>query len=150
MNEANKHLEDSIKEAKKNRKRKCCILMIVIIAAIVLVSLIPFIYRVCLCERRISWIGFGFASIGVSLCFSCCFRVFLIGFMVSCWIHGFMLDSWFHTAFMVSYWIHGFILDSWFHIGFMVSYCLHAFNTASGNAVNRNGEFFPIHIFVLV
>ena len=48
MNEANKHLEDSIKEAKKNRKRKCCILMIVIIAAIVLVSLIPFIFRVCL------------------------------------------------------------------------------------------------------
>ena len=47
MNEANKHLEDSIKEAKKNRKRKCCILMIVIIAAIVLVSLIPFIFRVC-------------------------------------------------------------------------------------------------------
>ena len=53
MNEANKHLEDSIKEAKKNRKRKCCILIIVIIAAIVLVSLIPFIFGVCLyaCER---------------------------------------------------------------------------------------------------
>lgn len=48
MNEANKHLEDSIKEAKKNRKRKCCILMIVIIAAIVLVSLIPFIFCVCI------------------------------------------------------------------------------------------------------
>lgn len=43
MNEANKHLEDSIKEAKKNRKRRCCVLIIVIICAIVLVSFIPFI-----------------------------------------------------------------------------------------------------------
>ena len=43
MNEANKHLEESIKEAKKNRKRKCCILMIVIIAAIVLALSVPFI-----------------------------------------------------------------------------------------------------------
>ena len=52
MNEATTHLEDSIKEAQQTRKRQCCILLIVIIAAIVLVSLIPFIFRVCLyaCE----------------------------------------------------------------------------------------------------
>ena len=47
MNEANKHLEESIKEAKKNRKRKCCILMIVIIGAIILALSVPFISFVC-------------------------------------------------------------------------------------------------------
>ena len=73
-----------------------------------------------------------------------CLCAFLVVFVF------FLLDSWFHVGFMVSYWIHGFILLSCIHIAFMVSYCLHAFNTASGNAVNRNGEFFPIHIFVLV
>ena len=86
------------------------------------------------------WVCFDWGVSVLFLLFSC----------FSYWIHGFMLDSWFHVGFMVSYCFHGFILDSWFHIGFMVSYCLHAFNTASGNAVNRNGEFFPIHIFVLV
>lgn len=48
MAEGNKALEESIKEAKKNRKRKCCILMVVIICAIVLVTvLFPFLYSVC-------------------------------------------------------------------------------------------------------
>ncbi len=47
MAEGNKALEESIKEAKKNRKRKCCILMVVIICAIVLVTILfPFLSRV--------------------------------------------------------------------------------------------------------
>ncbi|KNB42403.1 epimorphin family [Blastocystis sp. subtype 4] len=54
VNEANKHLEDSIKEAKKNRKRRCCVLIIVIICAIILVSLIPFIC--CVCEETQSFV----------------------------------------------------------------------------------------------
>ncbi len=47
MAEGNKALEESIKEAKKNRKRRCCILMIVIICAIVLVTVMfPFLSSV--------------------------------------------------------------------------------------------------------
>ncbi|CBK24022.2 uncharacterized protein [Blastocystis hominis] len=48
VNDANKALEESIKEAKKNRKRKCCVLIIVIVLAIVVVTvLVPFLFCVC-------------------------------------------------------------------------------------------------------
>lgn len=53
MNDANKALEESIQEAKKNRKRKCCVLIIVIVCAIVLVCvLVPFLCLVYYKQKK--------------------------------------------------------------------------------------------------
>ena len=53
VNDANKALEESIQEAKKNRKRKCCVLIIVIVCAIVLVCvLVPFLCLVYYKQKK--------------------------------------------------------------------------------------------------
>lgn len=51
MNDANKALEESIKEQKKNRKRRCIILIMVIVLAVIVVTML-FWFLFCVCWKQ--------------------------------------------------------------------------------------------------